>query len=93
MPFQKGHKGYGGRKKKVAEVARVPDVIPIDIVTPELPQVEAKMPDSVSQLKNNMTRHTIGIMSSIEDMFGSVLRPKCRICYQQHGWLTKCICK
>lgn len=102
MPFQKGHNAWTHRKKKVTikpEEPKVADVIadfPTADVSPEISVKGVTVvpfdPNNAEKHKETIKRHTIGMMGAIESLYGAILTPKCRKCYDERGWLTKCIC-
>lgn len=86
MPFEKGNQHWEKRKDlQQASKVRV-KVTEAVIIAPSV----AIPPD---QHKDTIKRHTVGLMSAIETMYGAVLTPKCRTCFDAYGWLTKCKCE
>ena len=47
---------------------------------------------TVENQKDTLKRHTLGMMGAVEAVYGPCFVPKCKVCYDDYGWLTKCIC-
>jgi hypothetical protein len=77
MVFKKGDKAWMMRK----------DIQPI---TPQEPDILPSIDENTH--RDTIKRHTIGMMGAVESLYGAILTPKCRVCYEKLGWLTKCKC-
>ncbi len=85
MVFKKGDQAWKMRKdRQIPKDEPVIKVTDIGIVPFEpLPPAEQK---------DTIRRHTVGMMSAVEALYGPCFTPKCKVCYAAHGWLTKCKC-
>ena len=82
MVFKKGDKAWMKRKDRQHLIKETPSVeaVPFE-------------PLPLEEQKDTMKRHTIGMMSAVETLYGPCFTSKCKTCYELYGWLTKCICK
>ena len=59
--------------------------------------LQAIQPKEVSREKElTIKRHIKGLIDVVKELDCDVhsgYTPKCRKCYEEHGWISKCICK
>lgn len=100
----RGRKRTTNVKGKVPRLRPVnrkkPDILDKILSNPEAISVEIHQPIMRPETYtvtagdvNNIKRHAIGHLAAVEAMFGSILTPKCKPCYERSGWLTKCVCE
>jgi hypothetical protein len=49
-----------------------------------------KKPEEMEKTLNNLKRHYIGLGNILDDM--GAFTPKCKICFEKYGWLSRCEC-
>ena len=54
---------------------------------------KSKEPDKIKEQLITTRRHLKGALISVETMLGLTITPKCRKCYNEYGYIDKCVCE